>query len=162
MNKLVHASIIALFLFCIPAWADITGRVVAVTDGDTIKVLGEANIQHKVRLTGIDAPEKKQPYGRASQKHLASLIAGKTVTIEYSKTDRYGRILGKVRHDGIDVNLEQLKAGYAWWYRFYAKTQPKEDRESYEAAENSAKSDKLGLWADPNPINPYEWRKGER
>jgi endonuclease YncB( thermonuclease family) len=136
--------------------------VVAITDGDTIKVLDRDKVQHKVRLTGIDAPEKSQPCGKASQKHLASLIAGQTVFVESNKQDRYGRVLGKVLHDEVDVTLEQVKAGYAWWFRYNAKTQPEADRVSYEAAEDLAKADQLGLWADPNPINPYNWRKGRR
>ena len=85
-----------LFFFCSLAHADITGRVVAVTDGDTIKVLDADNTQYKVRLTGIDAPEKKQPFGDASRKNLASLVAGKEVLVESNKQDRYGRALGKV------------------------------------------------------------------
>jgi endonuclease YncB( thermonuclease family) len=72
------------------------------------------------------------------------------------------RVLGKVLHDEVDVNLEQVKAGHAWWYRHHAKTQPEADRVSYETAEDLAKADQLGLWADPNPINPYTWRKGRR
>ena len=71
-------------------------------------------------------------------------------------------MLGKIVHDGVDVNLEQVKTGYAWWYRYYAKTQPEADRVSYEEAEDTAKADKRGLWAEPNPINPYDWRKGKR
>jgi endonuclease YncB( thermonuclease family) len=76
--------------------ADISGKVVAVTDGDTIKILDNNNLQHKIRLTGIDAPEKAQPFGNASRKHLAFMVAGKDVRIETSKSDRYGRVLGKV------------------------------------------------------------------
>ena len=76
--------------------ADINGKVVAVTDGDTIKVLDSNNVQHKVRLTGIDAPEKAQPFSNASRKYLASMVPGKNVDVESSKTDRYGRIFGKV------------------------------------------------------------------
>lgn len=152
-----------LLLWCMTAaHADIAGKVVAVTDGDTITVLDAANRQHKVRLTGIDAPERGQPFGTASRDHLSGLIAGKQVVVESGSQDRYGRTLGKVRFEGVDVNLEQVRAGMAWWYRYYAKTQPVEDRASYEAAEEAAKSKCLGLWSDPNPITPYDWRKGRR
>jgi len=89
-------GIFILLLFCSIAHADITGRVVAVTDGDTIKVLDADNTQHKIRLTGIDAPEKKQPFGKVSKEHLASMVAGKEVFVESEKNDRYGRVLGKV------------------------------------------------------------------
>jgi endonuclease YncB( thermonuclease family) len=151
--------------------ADITGRVVSVTDGDTIKVLDANNTQYKVRLTGIDAPEKKQPYGRASTKKLASMVAGKEVLVESSKNDRYGRVLGKVWVQPadcpscgktLDANHAQILSGMAWWYRYYAREQPPEDRGRYESAEDEARARGWGLWADPNPINPYDWRKGER
>ena len=164
-----------VFVLCLLApglvIADITGKVVSVTDGDSIKVLDASNTQHKVRLTGIDAPEKHQPYGRASQKHLASIVAGKEVRVESDKKDRYGRVLGKVWVQPadcpncgktLDANHGQLLAGMAWWYRYYAKEQSPEDRGRYESAEDEAKKRGWGLWADPNPINPYDWRKGKR
>lgn len=87
-----------------------TGRVVGVTDGDTITILDADNTQYKVRLTGIDAPERKQAFGNMAKQHLASLIFGKTVTVEWFKHDRYKRILGKVLVDGRDANLEQIRA----------------------------------------------------
>ncbi len=85
------------------AFADsLTGKVVKITDGDTLYILDANSQQHKIRLAGIDAPERKQAYGLASRKHLASIVAGKQVTVEYQKRDRYGRIVGKVLLDGID------------------------------------------------------------
>lgn len=147
------------FLLSISVYADFTGTVVKVTDGDTINVLESGNILHKVRLTGIDAPEKSQPYGRKSQEYLADMVAGKQVLVESDKRDRYGRDLGKIILDGKDINLEQVKAGMAWWYRYYKKQQSQADQVAYEAAEDFAKTERLGLWADPSPINPYEWRK---
>lgn len=169
MQIVKHSKARALALACFAfialttqAFAEITGKVVSVTDGDTIKVLDSQNKEHKIRLGGIDAPEKSQPYGRASQKNLASLIAGKQVTVQASKTDRYGRTIGKVLVDGNDVNLEQVRAGYAWWYRYYKSDQSPEDQRAYETAEDSAKASQAGLWKDPNPINPYDWRKGKR
>lgn len=147
------------FLLSISVFADFTGTVVKVTDGDTINVLEAGNILHKVRLTGIDAPERGQPYGRKSQEYLADMVAGKQVVIESDKTDRYGRDLGKIILNGKDINLEQVKAGMAWWYRYYKKQQPPNDQMDYEAAEDNAKANRLGLWAEPNPINPYEWRR---
>lgn len=155
-----------LFLVCgllsPPAKADFAGKVIRVADGDTVTVLDADNVQHRVRLTGIDAPERGQPFGTASRDHLGSLIAGKQVTVESSSLDRYGRVLGKIVLDGNDVNLSQVQAGMAWWYRYYAKTQPETDQKLYESAENGAKLDGRGLWSDPAPINPYEWRKGRR
>jgi endonuclease YncB( thermonuclease family) len=110
-------ALVAFILFSETTLADIQGRVVSVTDGDTARILSADNTEHRVRLTGIDAPERGQAFGTASRDHLSSLIAGKTVFVESSKTDRYGRILGKIILDGRDINLEQVQSGYAWWYR---------------------------------------------
>ena len=96
MKSFIRLRSILVLLLPQYLYADIEGRVVAVTDGDTIKVLDPDKVQHKIRLTGIDAPESKQPFGNASRKHLASMVAGKQVRIQYDKKDRYGRILGKV------------------------------------------------------------------
>lgn len=164
-------TILALIAIPIVAFADISGNVVSVTDGDTIKVLDSSNTQHKVRLTGIDAPEKGQHYGTKSREHLASMVAGKEVIVESDKNDRYGRVLGKVWVQPsdcptcgktLDANHAQILAGMAWWYRYYAKEQSPEDRGRYESAENEARKRQWGLWADPKPINPYDWRQGVR
>ena len=165
------ALLLAVVLQTPAALADISGKVVAVTDGDTIKVLDADNVTHKVRLTGIDAPEHGQPFGRASQKHLATLVAGREVLVESSRKDRYDRLLGKVWVQPrdcpscgktLDANHAQLLAGMAWWYRYYASSQPAEDRGRYESAEDEARARKRGLWSDPDPINPYQWRQGQR
>ena len=154
-----------------PAGADINGKVVAVTDGDTIKVLDGNKLQHKIRLTGIDAPEKAQPYGNASRKHLATMVAGKDVRIETTKNDRYGRVLGKVWVQPRDcpscgktlnANHAQILSGMAWWYQDYAKDQSAEDQGRYESAVTEARKRKLGLWSEPNPIPPWAWRRGQR
>ncbi len=118
--------------------------------------------QHKIRLAGIDAPERRQAYGLASRKHLASIVAGKQVTVEYQKRDRYGRIVGKVLLDGIDVCLEQVKAGFAWHYKKYQHEQSAEDRELYADAENKARNERLGLWRENNPNPPWEFRRLQR
>ena len=141
-----------------PAWADFTGDVVAVADGDTITVLDAGKVQHKIRLTGIDAPEKKQPFGNRSKQSLSDMVFNKTVTVESDKRDRYGRELGKVLAGGKDVNLEQVRAGFAWHYKAYERTQPANDRQAYAAAENEAKAAKRGLWVDADPTPPWEWR----
>ncbi len=159
---------ILLLAFSGTALADISGKVVAVTDGDTLKVLDSSNTQYKVRLTGIDAPEKAQPFGNASRKYLASMVAGKKVRVESSKSDRYGRVLGKVWVQPrdcpscgktLDANHAQVLSGMAWWYRYYAKDQSPEDRGRYESAENEAKSRGLGLWSESGATPPWEWRK---
>ncbi len=145
----------------------LTGKVVKMTDGDTVYVLDANYQEHKIRLAGIDAPERKQAYGLASRKHLASIVAGQQVTVEYQKRDRYGRILGKVllvvvfhtSEDGVDVGLEQVKAGFAWHYKKYQHEQSPEDRRLYADAENQARNERLGLWRENNPIPPWEYRR---
>ena len=125
LMKRTHATVLLLLLAASVAYADVTGRVVAVTDGDTIKVLDANEVQHKVRLTGIDAPERGQPFGTVSRDHLASMVAGKDVRVESTKNDRYGRLLGKAWVQPADcpscgeipdANYAQVLAGMAWWY----------------------------------------------
>jgi endonuclease YncB( thermonuclease family) len=140
----------------------LTGRVVRVTDGDTIVVLDSAKAQHKIRLTGIDAPERKQAFGTKSKEHMSDSVAGKFVVVEYNKRDRYKRILGKVLLDEEDMNLEQLKAGLAWHYKKYQKEQTLTDRKLYSKAEIKARKAKRGLWHDPDPTPPWEYRKMKR
>ncbi len=137
----------------------LNGKVVKVVDGDTLYVLDANYKEHKIRLAGIDAPERKQAYGLASRKHLASIVAGKQVTVEYQKRDRYGRILGKVLVDGTDVCLEQVKAGFAWHYKKYQHEQSLEDQRLYADAENQARGGRLGLWRENNPNPPWEYRR---
>ena len=134
--------------------------MVAVADGDTITVLDASKTQFKVRLNGIDAPESSQDYGQVSKKHLADLVFGKDVVVLWNKRDKYGRVVGTVMVGSVNVNLEQLQAGLAWYYRQYAGDVPAENRATYERAEAEARSAKRGLWAQPNPLPPWEFRHG--
>ncbi len=144
----------------IPAFANsLTGKVVKITDGNTLYVLDANYKGHKIRLAGIDAPERRQAYGLASRKHLLSIVAGKQVTGEYQKRDRYGRIVGKVWVNGVDVCLEQVKAGFAWHYKKYQHEQSLEDQRLYAEAENKARDERLGLWRENNPNPPREHRR---
>lgn len=164
IHKILRAVLSICFLLCLcwPARAEtITGRVVAVADGDTLTVLDGARAQHKVRLNGIDAPESGQSFGQASKRNLSALVFGKTVSIETKKTDRYGRAVGLVTYDGQDVNLAQLKAGLAWFYRQYANELDADRRAGYEQAEREAREARRGLWADPAPVAPWEFRHPE-
>ena len=152
-----------LVFLSIGASADsLTGTIVKVVDGDTLYVLDANYKQHKIRLAGIDAPERKQAYGLASRKHLASIVAGKQVTVEYEKRDRYGRIVGKVWVDGIDACLEQVKAGFAWHYKKYQHEQSPEDQQLYAKAENEARTGRLSLWRENNPRPPWGFRRLHR
>lgn len=99
------------------------GKVIDVADGDTITVLDDTNTQHKIRLTGIDAPEKRQAFGNVSTQSLVEQVAGQSVAVEWVKVDKYGRKLGKVLLAGLDCNLEQVKRGLAWHYKQYQREQ---------------------------------------
>ncbi|MFZ2161924.1 MAG: thermonuclease family protein [Sideroxyarcus sp.] len=155
--------LLAALLFTAPSGADtLQGRVVAVTDGDTVKVLDASNTQWKIRLMGIDAPEKKQAFGARSKSNLSDLIFGKTVVVEYSKKDKYGRTVGKILVNGVDANLEQIKAGMAWHYKKYAKEQAIEDRETYAQAEEQARAGQRGLWSEAEPVPPWDWRQSKK
>lgn len=139
----------------------ITGKVVAVADGDTITVLDSNKKQWKIRLEGIDAPEAKQDFGEKSRQNLAALVFGKTVQVITGKTDKYGRTLGKVIFDGRDINLEQIKAGLAWHYKVYEKEQSADDRKLYADAELQARDINAGLWAQAKFIAPWDFRSGK-
>jgi len=141
---------------------ELPGRVVAIADGDTITLLDSANTQHRIRLEGIDAPESHQAFGEQSRLSLSEMIFGKDVSVSYQKVDQYGRLVGKISLDGKDINLEQVKAGMAWHYKFYEDEQTPEDRELYARAEAEARAARRGLWQDPNPTEPYQFRKEEK
>jgi len=133
-----------------------------VADGDTITILDGANAQHRIRLQGIDAPESHQAFGTQSKRNLSNLIFDREVTVEYEKTDQYGRIVGKIWLNGTDVNLEQIKSGMAWHYKEYQREQSAADRELYARAEDEARSARRGLWADSDPIEPSAFRKEQK
>lgn len=151
-----------LFLSSAAHALTLEGRVVGVADGDTITVLDNTNTQYKIRLAGIDAPEKKQPFGNVSKKSLSDMVYDKQVSVEYNKQDRYGRTVGKVIVDGVDVNLEQVKRGLAWFYKKYQNEQPLQDRLDYLHAQESAEKSKVGLWVEPTAIPPWDFRKSRK
>ena len=147
--------------------AELTGRVVGVTDGDTITVLDADKTQYKIRLAGIDAPEHNQAFGTRSQKNLSDMAFGKDARLDCKKTHR-GRQICKVWVQPsdcptcgktLDAGHAQIIAGLAWWYRAYAKEQSTEDQGRYESAEDEARLRKWGLWRDAEPVPPWEWRK---
>ncbi len=157
MGRVIVAAF--LLLAAPRAFADtLTGKVVKVADGDTVTIL-DNNTQHKIRLQDIDAPERKQPFGNASRKHLATLVAGQEITVKWENRDRYGRIVGFVILDGQDVNLAQVKTGMAWFYRYYQKELSAENRKLYAQAEDEARANKKGLWQDKNLMPPWEHRR---
>lgn len=161
-SLIARAFIVAVLTFVLPlSAATLEGRIVGVADGDTVTLLDGSNVQHKIRLAGIDAPESKQDFGNRSKQSLSDLVFAKAVTVETNKKDRYGRVVGKVTFDGIDVNLQQVERGLAWHYKEYEREQSSNDRILYASAERDAKSAKRGLWRDSEPIPPWEWRKAK-
>jgi endonuclease YncB( thermonuclease family) len=160
MHNLLKVFIASLLFWSLAVNAlTIEGVVVGVADGDTITVLDANNTQHKIRLGGIDAPEKKQAFGNASKKSLSDLIYGKQVIIDYTKQDRYGRIVGKVIFNGDDINFIQIKRGMAWFYRAYKNELSIHDQSAYQKAEETAQIEKAGLWLDAYPVAPWDFRK---
>ncbi len=141
-----------------PAIDGLKCKVIKIVDGDTIDVLDANNESRRIRLQGIDAPERTQAFGTVSRQHLYDLLFGKDVTLQGEKTDRYDRILCKVLVEGQDVNLEQINAGLAWFYRQYEKELSSDDSDSYSKAESEAHNAKRGLWSDPAPTPPWEYR----
>ncbi|EPJ6123321.1 TPA: thermonuclease family protein [Citrobacter koseri] len=132
--------------------AQIQGKVIRVLDGDTIEVLQEQQ-SVRVRLLNIDAPEKKQPFGRWSTNQLKSLLAGQPVTVSYTQTDRYGRVLGRVvTANGTEANRYMVQSGAAWVYERYNTDN------SLPALQRVAQEQKHGLWAESHPVPPWEWR----
>jgi endonuclease YncB( thermonuclease family) len=136
---------------------DLTGKVVSIADGDTVTIL-DNNQQTKIRLAEIDTPEKNQPYGQKAKKALSDFIFGKTVRIEVDTIDRYGRTIGTIFLNDLNINKEMVKAGHAWVYVRYAK-----DKTLFDLEKN-AKENQLGLWALPEGerIAPWQWRRGKR
>ena len=141
---------------------ELTGRIVSIADGDTVTLLDASLQQHKIRLSGIDAPEKRQPFGNRSRLHLGALVFGRQVTADCPKTDRYKRAVCRIEVDGVDANLAQVEAGMAWHYKEYAREQRLTDRWRYAKAEDGARAAKRGLWSDRAAEAPWDFRKARR
>lgn len=147
--------------------------VVGVSDGDTIKARcgGPGSYEEiKVRLNGIDAPEKRQAYGERAKQAMSDLVYMKTAALDCFKTDRYGRSVCKVMvapasapngPKTLDAGLAMVTIGMAWWYRAYAREQTPQERGQYEFAELEAKAKHAGLWRDADPTPPWEWRRSK-
>ena len=132
---------------------DFDGTVTWVTDGDSIRVQTEDGAKVSVRLYGIDAPERDQPFGSEASLHLRRLVRGRTVRVVCRNRDTYGRLVATVLLGKMDVSLKMLSDGCAWHYSYYDATP------AYAEAERHARAEGRGLWAEENPINPYAWRK---
>ena len=152
--KNIHILICAA-LFCINGLAyaaEFTGKVIAVLDGDTLLVMRGGH-PVKVRLAEVDAPEKAQPYGIASQKSLAEMVMGKQIQVASRAVDDYGRMVATVSIDELNVNYEQVRRGMAWEYsRFHSNRE-------LMALQRGVQQAKRGLWAGADAVEPSQWRK---
>ena len=157
MMKVCVAILVALVVSVAHA-ENLTGRVVGVSDGDTITILQAGNVQAKIRLAGIDAPEKSQSFGQVAKAALSDLVFNKTVIVGVQDTDRYGRTVGWVSVDGVDINAQQVKSGMAWVYRQYID-QSSMYGKSLLALEHNAREERRGLWLDESPMEPKLFRK---
>ncbi|MEF3255365.1 MAG: thermonuclease family protein [Deferribacterales bacterium] len=153
MNKIISVAIF-LLLLVVNLYADIiSGKVISVADGDTVTILLKNKEQVRIRVHCIDAPEKKQDFGQRSKQSLSDMIFGKDVDVIVKDKDRYGRLVGTILFNSININLEQVKKGMAWVYTRYCN-----EKEYYEAME-MARINKVGLWVDKKPIEPWLFRK---
>ena len=141
------------FLFLpLLSFSQIKGKVIKITDGDTFVLLTDSKEQIKIRLHGIDAPEKKQDYGTDSKNYLSNLVFKKDIIIEYKNRDRYGRRIGIAFMEDVNVNEKMLSEGMAWHFKKY------DTNSQWSVLESKAKEEKKGLWSQPNPVAPWEWR----
>lgn len=173
MVKLIASISIIIFLSFIPKpvnrnsnfWGinevlketTITGKVVAITDGDTFKLLTKDSTLVNVRLANIDCPEKKQPFSMKAKQFVSDAIFGKMVTIHVYKKDRYRRCIANVIYnDSINLNQELIKKGLAWHYIKYSNDK------QLQTLEDKARKNKIGLWQDKNSIPPWKWRENRK
>ncbi|UCE30643.1 MAG: thermonuclease family protein [Burkholderiales bacterium] len=140
----------------------LAGRVEKVFDGDSFRMRLADGTVTGVRIGGIDAPERTQPFAGVSRRTLANRIEGSTVEVEARKRDPYGRVVGAVFRDGQDLGLAQIEAGLAWHFRRYAHEQPPQERRSYAEAEARARAARRGLWSHGTPQPPWEFRARRR
>ncbi len=161
MNLKVNIFLVLLTTIFLPILVQAqehVGRVLGVTDGNTITLLDPSKHQIKVRLAEIDTPESAQPYGNRAKQELSKLVFGKTITLKVHDTDRYGRIVARVYVDTLDVNAEMVRRGAAWVYRKYAR-----DHGLY-VLEDQARQAKVGLWSltEAERVPPWEWRNAKQ
>ena len=140
----------------------ITGKVIGISDGDTITILNDKQEQIKIRLTGIDCPEKSQAFGNRAKITLSNKVFSQNVKVETRDKDKYGRTLGIVKVGDEDINEYMISQGVAWHFKKYANTQPLEEANRYAKAQELASQNKRGLWIQDNPMPPWEFRDQQR
>ncbi len=163
LGRVFILGLLAFFFSCLaPASisaAEFSGRIVGVLDGDTVDVLSNDKTLVRIRIAGIDAPEKTQAFGQRAKRALSDLAFGKSVNVFWKKHDKYNRVIGKIEVDDVDLGLAMIQLGFAWHFQKYEREQTRQDRTLYRAAEVAARSARLGLWADESPVPPWEFRK---
>lgn len=158
----MRAAYALLLLLLLPPTAtavELFGSVIGIADGDTLTLLDASRVRHRIRLDGIDAPERSQPFGQRAHESLTELTQGRTVHAACGKTDRYGRAVCNVTVDGLDVGLEQVRRGLAWHYVRYAREQSPQERVDYARAEAAARAASVGLWSGAQPTAPWDYRR---
>jgi micrococcal nuclease len=160
LNPNMNRSMVGLVLILIMWWPSAavcgetwSGKCVGISDGDTIRVMQGSN-ETKIRLYGIDCPELGQDFGAKARRFTGRMVFGKTVTVEDVDWDQYGRLVAWVWVDGQSLNKELLRAGLAWWYKYYA---PRDTE--LGVLEAKARKERLGLWSHPDPTPPWEFRR---
>lgn len=133
---------------------EFSGRVTSITDGDTLRIINSLGESQIIRLYGIDAPERDQPYGTQATNALRQKLSNSQISIVQQDIDDYGRIVGTIFLNERNINQEMVVQGHAWWYEFFAP-----DNRELGLAQSEAQNSKLGLWRSPNPMDPYEWRR---
>jgi endonuclease YncB( thermonuclease family) len=159
LAHIAHIALLAALVMPVPAAAvEYAGRIVGVIDGDTVDLLTSAKTLYRIRLSGIDAPEKGQPFGQVAKQALSNLVFNRQVVVAGEKKDRYGRLVGKVLVAGLDANLQMVRRGLAWHFKKYEQEQSPEDRQRYSDAERDARAAHRGLWSDARPAAPWDFR----
>jgi endonuclease YncB( thermonuclease family) len=157
MLILRRAFLAFILLAAFPALAEtLAGRVVAIADGDTLTLLTPDRRQVKIRLHGVDAPERRQPWGNRARQALSDLAFQRTVRVEVQDVDRYGRTVGRIYAGPVDVNAEMVRRGLAWVYPRYNRDP------ALPLLEAEARAGRRGLWVDPRPVPPWDWRRQRR
>jgi len=166
IKKLLVFSLVGLLSFVHLSSAEnhvkstgiINGKVIGISDGDTITILNDKQEQIKIRLTGIDCPEKSQAFGNRAKITLSNKVFSQNVKVETRDKDKYGRTLGIVKVGDEDINEYMISQGLAWHFKKYANTQPLEEANRYAKAQELASQNKRGLWIQDNPMPPWEFR----
>lgn len=156
MKKTITTALLFCSLFTIYSQAIVTGKVIGIKDGDTVEVIDKLNKTTILRLAEVDCPEKKQPFGTIAKQFTSDAIYLKTIKYIVTDKDRYGRSVAKIFYHNKYLSAEIIKNGMGWHYKKYSTSQ------ELALFEKQARSRKIGLWMDPNPVYPSEWRKSKK